>query len=603
MRKFLLGGAAALALALTGCGQSAEAPKVDVETFLSNAEAELQEYSDYANRIAWVNANFITDDTDWLSTWSGSAGTLLSVRLANEAKSYDGADLTPEQKRKLNILRSGITMPSPSAGTPEEQEKIAEELSGILTRIASTYGKGKFTIDGKELNLEQLSEILAKSRDPKELQQAWEGWHTISPSMKTDYARMVEIGNAGAKELGFENIADMWLANYDMPSKDMEATVERLWSQVQPLYNDLHCYTRAKLNAKYGDAVQPKTGPIRADLLGNMWAQQWNGIYDIVAPPASNPGYDLNKVLVQKNYDPIKMVKTGEAFFTSLGLAPLPETFWQRSLITRPRDREVVCHASAWDLDNLDDLRIKMCTQVNAEDFSTVHHELGHNFYQRAYNKQDFLFKNGANDGFHEAIGDFVALSITPEYLKQLGLISTSPPASADLGLLMDRALEKIAFLPFGLKVDKWRWQVFRGEVKPEQYNQAWVDLGKQYQGIIPPGERPADAFDPGAKFHIPGNTPYLRYFLSFILQFQFQKAACEQAGWTGPLHRCSIYNNKEVGAKFAKMLEMGASKPWPEALEAFTGTREIDGSALVAYFAPLQAWMKEQNAGQTCGW
>jgi peptidyl-dipeptidase A len=322
MRKFLLGGAAALALALTGCGQSAEAPKVDVETFLSNAEAELQEYSDYANRIAWVNANFITDDTDWLSTWSGSAGTLLSVRLANEAKSYDGADLTPEQKRKLNILRSGITMPSPSAGTPEEQEKIAEELSGILTRIASTYGKGKFTIDGKELNLEQLSEILAKSRDPKELQQAWEGWHTISPSMKTDYARMVEIGNAGAKELGFENIADMWLANYDMPSKDMEATVEKLWGQVQPLYNDLHCYVRGKLNAKYGDAVQPKTGAIRADLLGNMWAQDWGNINDITAPPASNPGYDLNKVLVAKGYDPIKMVKTGEAFFTGMGLAP-----------------------------------------------------------------------------------------------------------------------------------------------------------------------------------------------------------------------------------------------------------------------------------------
>ena len=603
MRKFLLGGAAALALALTGCGQSAEAPKVDVETFLSNAEAELQEYSDYANRIAWVNANFITDDTDWLSTWSGSAGTLLSVRLANEAKSYDGADLTPEQKRKLNILRSGITMPSPSAGTPEEQEKTAEELSGILTRIASTYGKGKFAIDGKELNLEQLSEILAKSRDPKELQQAWEGWHTISPSMKADYARMVEIGNAGAKELGFENIADMWLANYDMPSKDMEATVEKLWGQVQPLYNDLHCYVRGKLNAKYGDAVQPKTGAIRADLLGNMWAQDWGNINDITAPPASNPGYDLNKVLVAKGYDPIKMVKTGEAFFTGMGLPPLPETFWERSLITRPQDREVQCHASAWDIDNQDDIRIKMCTQVNAEDFTTVHHELGHNFYQRAYKNQSLLFKNGANDGFHEAIGDFVALSITPEYLKQLGLISVDPPASADTGLLMDRALEKIAFLPFAIKLDKWRWNVFRGSVTPEQYNQAWWDLSKQYQGIVPPGERPADAFDPGAKYHIPGNTPYLRYFLSFVLQFQFHKAACEQAGWTGPLHRCSIYNNKEVGAKFIKMLEMGASKPWPDALEAFTGTREMDGSALVSYFAPLQTWLKEQNAGQQCGW
>jgi peptidyl-dipeptidase A len=607
MRRFLLGGVAAAGLLLAGCNgggaATSTAPKTDAATFLTSAEKELSDFSDYAARVAWVNANFITDDTDWLNARAGSEGTLLSVRLANATKQYEGATLTPDQQRKMQILRAGIVMPAPSTGTPEEQKAIADELSKITTDLQSTYGKGKFTIDGKELNLEELSEIIASSRDPKKIQQAWEGWHTIAVPMKADYARMVEIGNAGAKELGFTDIADMWLANYDMPSKDMEAVVGKLWTQVKPLYDDLHCYTRAKLNAKYGDAVQPKTGPIRADLLGNMWAQQWNSIYDIVAPPASNPGYDLNKVLVQKNYDPIKMVKTGEAFFTSLGLAPLPETFWQRSLIVRPRDREVVCHASAWDVDNIEDLRIKMCTQVNAEDFSTVHHELGHNFYQRAYNKQDFLFKNGANDGFHEAIGDFVALSITPEYLKQIGLITTVPPASADLGLLMDRALEKIAFLPFGLKVDQWRWRVFRGEVKPEQYNQAWVDLGREYQGIVPPATRPAEAFDPGAKFHIPGNTPYLRYFLSFILQFQFQKAACEQAGWTGPLHRCSIYGNKDVGAKFATMLEMGASKPWPDALEAFTGTREIDGSALVAYFAPLQTWLKEQNAGQQCGW
>jgi peptidyl-dipeptidase A len=606
MRQFLLCGAAIGTLLLSACngaGGGDAKGKPDAATFLANAEKELSDYSDYAARVAWVNANFITDDTDWLNARAGSEGTLLQVRLANATKDYADAKLTPDQQRKMTILRAGIVMPSPSSGTPEEQKAVADELAKITTDLQSTYGKGKFTIDGKELNLEELSEIIAKSRDPKKLQQAWEGWHTISPPMKAEYARMVEIGNKGAKELGFSDIADMWLANYDMPSKDMEATVEKLWGQVKPLYDDLHCYTRAKLNAKYGDAVQPKTGPIRADLLGNMWAQDWGNIYDIVAPKASNPGYNLSDVLVAKKFDPIKMVKTGEGFYTSLGLPPLPETFWQRSLITRPRDREVVCHASAWDIDNLDDIRIKMCTQVNAEDFSTVHHELGHNFYQRAYKNQDFLFKNGANDGFHEAIGDFIALSVTPEYLKQLGLITKVPSAEADTGLLMDRALEKVAFLPFALKVDKWRWQVFRGQTTPEQYNQAWWDLGKQYQGIAAPGPRPADAFDPGAKFHIPGNTPYLRYFLSFILQFQFQKAACEQAGWTGPLHRCSIYGNKDVGAKFAKMLEMGASKPWPDALEAFTGTREIDGSALVSYFAPLQTWLKEQNKGQQCGW
>jgi len=638
MRQLLLCGAAIGALLFSSCS-SVSQPTTDAapqaaaseETpaaFLARAEKELRDYADYAFRIAWVNANFITDDTDWLNAWAGSEGTLISVRLANETKKFEGATLTPEQQRKMTILRAGITMPAPSAGTAEQQKQVADELNTILTDLNSTYGKGKIPLDpakfdvgavlkilnasrDKEeprdpkepMTLEEASLLLAQSRDPKMLQAAWEGWHAVSPVMKPDYQRMVEIGNAGARELGFSDIADMWLANYDMPSKDMEATVERLWGQVKPLYNDLHCYVRGKLNVQYGDAVQPRTGPIRADLLGNMWAQQWNGIADIVAPPASSPGYDLNEVLVAKGYTPVKMVQTGEAFFTSLGLPPLPDTFWTRSLITRPRDREVVCHASAWDIDNMDDIRIKMCTQVNAEDFSTVHHELGHNFYQRAYKNQDYLFKNGAHDGFHEAIGDFVALSITPEYLKQLGLISVDPPASADTGLLMDRALEKIAFLPFAIKLDKWRWNVFRGSVTPAQYNQAWWDLSKEYQGIVPPGTRPGDAFDAGAKYHIPGNTPYLRYFLSFILQFQFHKAACEQAGWTGPLHRCSIYNNKAVGEKFIKMLDMGASKPWPDALEAFTGTREMDGSALVAYFAPLQTWLKQQNAGQKCGW
>jgi peptidyl-dipeptidase A len=626
MKRHLLSGAACFALTLgalglAGCQNQPETvaqaaapaapmapappppPKPDPAKFLSDAERDLTDFSEYAARVAWVNANFITHDTDWLNARSGSEGTLMTVALANGAKQFEGMTLTPDQKRKMDILKAGIVMPAPSTGTPADQKKISDELNQITTDLQSTYGKGKYTIGGKELNLEQLSEIIGSSRDPKKLQEAWEGWRTISPVMKDQYARMVEIGNAGARELGFKDVADMWLANYDMPSADMERTVERLWTEVQPLYKELHCYTRARLNAKYGDAVQPKTGPIRADLLGNMWAQDWSNIYPLVAPPASDPGYDLTKVLKAKKFDEVKMVKTGEGFYTSLGFAPMPETFWERSLIKRPRDRDVVCHASAWDLDNIEDLRVKMCTQINAEDFSTVHHELGHNFYQRAYNKQDFLFRNGAHDGFHEAIGDFIALSVTPEYLKQLGLISKVPPASADTGLLMNRALEKVAFLPFGLMVDKWRWEVFRGEAKPADYNKAWWDLALKYQGIAPPAERPADAFDPGAKFHIPGNTPYLRYFLSFVLQFQFQKAACDQIGWTGPLHRCSIYGHKEVGAKFGKMLEMGASKPWPDALEAFTGTREMSGKPMVEYFEPLTVWLKDKNKGQTCGW
>jgi peptidyl-dipeptidase A len=265
----------------------------------------------------------------------------------------------------------------------------------------------------------------------------------------------------------------------------------------------------------------------------------------------------------------------------------------------------VICHASAWDLDTKDDRRIKMCTLVNASDFVTVHHELGHNFYQRAYNKQPYLYLSSANDGFHEAIGDMIALSVTPEYLVQIGLLDASkvPDASRDIGLLLRQALEKVPGLPWTLLVDKWRWGVFDGSIPVSEMNKGWTDLRLKYMGVVSPVPRSEDDFDPGAKFHIPGNTPYARYFLARMLQFQFYQKACEIAGQTGPLHRCSFYGNKDVGAKLNAMLEMGRSRPWPEALEAFAGSPDMSGKAVVAYFAPLQTWLEEQNKGQQCGW
>ncbi len=615
MRLSLATSAIALTVALASCAAPKEtlqeSTPVAVETstksdtvaearaFMARAESELSDMSDEASLVFWAQATNITDETNAAAAEVGARATKLQVSLANESKKFNIEDLPADLARKMTKLRAGITIPAPST------EGAAEELSKITTDLDAKYGTGTFNYKGKDMTLDELSTIIETSRDPEELKAVWEGWRTVSPAMKDEYARMVEIANEGAVELGYPSLDQMWLSNYDMPPEEMEAEVDRLWSQVEPLYEELHCYARTKLNAEYGDVVQPKTGPIRADLLGNMWAQQWSSIYDVVKPATPGPSYDLTARLVEKGYDPIKMVKTGEAFFTSLGFAPLPETFWERSMITRPEGREVVCHASAWDLDNEDDIRIKMCTEVNSEDFYTVHHELGHNFYQRAYKDQDFLYKDGANDGFHEAIGDFVGLSITPEYLKAINLIDESemPPAEADTALLLKTALDKIAFLPFALTVDGWRWDVLSGKTAPDDYNEAWWAKRLEMQGIVPPGPRPDDAFDPGAKYHIPGNTPYLRYFLSFILQFQFHKAACEQAGWEGPLHRCSIYDNKEVGERFNAMLEMGSSKPWPDALEAFTGTREIDGSAIVEYFDPLMVYLKEQNEGQSCGW
>jgi peptidyl-dipeptidase A len=435
----------------------------------------------------------------------------------------------------------------------------------------------------------------------------WASWHdNVGAPMKDDYARMVAIANEGAKELGFSDTGAMWRSGYDMSPEEFADLTEKMWQEVKPLYDSLHTYVRWNLHEKYGEAIQPATGPIRADLLGNMWAQEWGNIYPLVAPEgAGDIGYDLTDLIEAKGMSEIDMVKAGENFFSSLGFEPLPETFWQRSMFVKPADREVVCHASAWDLDNKDDLRIKMCIKRNGDDFKVIHHELGHNYYQRAYNEKDYLHLDGANDGFHEAIGDMIALSITPEYLVQIGMLDATdvPSADKDIGLLLREAMDKVAFLPFGLLVDRWRWGVFEGSITPATYNQAWVDLKREYQGITPPVERPSDAFDPGAKYHIPGNTPYTRYFLARLLQFQFFKAACEQAGWDGPLHRCSFYGNEEVGAKLNAMLEMGASKPWPDALEAFTGSREMSGKAMAEYFAPLKEWLDEQNRSKPTGW
>ena len=585
----------------TYCQTAADA-SAKADAFIAQAEKELAAHSVLSGRAEWINSTYLTDDTDALAAEFGARGTELSVRLAKGAAKFDGVKgLSFDTRRKLDFLKHGIVLPAP------EKPGAADELNIIATRLQSRYGKGKGTLDGKPINGSDIEEAMGKERDPAKLKEMWTSWHdNVGAPMREDYVRLVEIANEGAKELGYTDVGVLWRSGYDMSADEFSREMDRLWMQVKPLYDQLHCYVRAKLNEHYGAKVQPATGPIRADLLGNMWAQEWGNIYELVAPKGvGDVGYDLTELLVAKGYDPIKMVKTGEGFYTSLGLPALPASFWDRSLFVKPRDREVVCHASAWDVDNKDDLRIKMCIKINADDFVTIHHELGHNYYQRAYNHRPYLYLNGAHDGFHEAIGDFIALSITPEYLVQIGLLDASkvPSADKDIGLLLRQAMDKVAFLPFGLLMDKWRWGVFDGSTKPADYEKEWNALRLRYQGIVPPAERPATGFDPGAKYHIPGNTPYARYFLARILQFQFYKSAAEQSGWKGPLHRCSFYGNKAVGERLNKMLAMGSSKPWPDALEAFTGSRKMDGSAMIAYFQPLMTWLQEQNKGKQCGW
>jgi peptidyl-dipeptidase A len=587
---------ASLAAALTAC-----APKTtpeDARKFTGEAEQKLLALNVDSGRADWIKSTYITDDTEAVDAKLDERAINAQVEYAKQATRFDGLSLDAPTARKLKLIKTSLTLATP------QDPKESEELTRIATSLEGTYGKGKYCPSGPDScqDIEQLTTVMAESRDPKQLLDAWTGWHAISRPMRQDFARYVDLANKGAKELGFQDNGAMWRSKYDMPPDEFAKELDRLWDQVRPLYLSLHAYVRSRLHEKYGDLV-PATGPIPAHLLGNLWAQDWSNIYPLVAPAGGDPGYDLTALLKKKNTDWKQMVKYGEGFFTSLGFSPLPQTFWERSLFLKPADRDVVCHASAWDIDFANDVRLKMCIQVTGEDFLTIHHELGHNFYQRAYDQQPYLFRDSANDGFHEAIGDTIALSVTPDYLVKLGLLDKAPDPSKDIGLLLHKALEKIAFLPFGLMIDQWRWKVFSGEIPPAKYNETWWALRRKYQGIAPPGERSESDFDPGAKYHVAANVPYMRYFLADILQFQFHRALSQTAGCTGPLNRCSIYGNKDAGAKLNGMLEMGLSRPWQDALEKIAGSQQMDATAIRDYFAPLQKWLDEQNQGKQLGW
>ncbi|MEX2964371.1 M2 family metallopeptidase [Microbulbifer sp. TYP-18] len=573
----------------------------DAKAFLQDAQGRLEKMAEELSHASWLASTYINTDSQYVEALASERFTTMAVELANEAARFDGLDLDAETRRQLTMLKQGLVLPAP------KDPQLTAELAQIGSKLQGMYGAGKYCSgegdSEKCYTLTEMGRLMAESRDPELLKELWVGWREVSPPMKPLYQRQVEIANAGAQELGYDNLSEMWRSKYDMDPDAFAADMDVQWNKVKPLYEALHCHVRARLNERYGDEVVPPNGKIPAHLLGNMWAQEWGNIYDVVKDEDMEAPYDLTELVVESGMDEKDMVKVGERFFTSLGFKPLPETFWQRSQFTQPRDRDVVCHASAWNMDGQDDIRIKMCIQKTADDFITIHHELGHNFYQRIYKDQPFLYKEGANDGFHEAVGDAIALSITPKYLQQIDLMDDEPDESKDIGFLMRQALDKIAFLPFGLMVDKWRWKVFSGEVEPEDYNKAWWQLREEYQGVEAPVQRSEADFDPGAKYHIPGNTPYARYFLARIQQFQFHRALCDAAGETGPLHRCSIYGNDAAGEKLRNMLAMGASKPWPDAMEALTGQRELDASAIIDYFQPLMAYLEEQNQGRQCGW
>ena len=594
-----------ICIIVTSCAQSSEQSdqNEDLDKFLALVEEENKKDGPVIYSASWISSNFITYDSQKVIADYGTRYTLKSLERSRQASAFDDLKTTSENRRMLNILKSSFVMPPPL------DEDLAAELSEISTGLEAMYGAGEHCFeDGSCYDLEAFESIIDTSRNPEELLKAWKGWHEIGKPMKPMYMRMIEIGNKGSKDLGYDGLSDLWFSKYDMPAEDFLNETDRVWEEVKPLYDALHCHVRAKLNEHYGDEVVPDEGPLPVHLLGNMWGQSWSNIYDLVYTEQSKSNsIDVTKIINDKEINEIEMVEYAEDFFISIGFEPLPSTFWERSLFIKPRDRSVVCHASAWNLDPANnDLRIKMCIQRNEEDFITIHHELGHIFYYQAYNHLPTLFQGGANDGFHEAFGDLLTLSITPDYLTQIGFISEEEANIAKedpIGLLMKQALEGVVVVPWALMLDKWRSGVFNGEIKEEELNSSWWKLRKQYQGISTNEQRSEEYFDPGAKYHIPGNTPYTRYYLARIMQYQFHEALCNEAKFDGPLHECSIYGNKDAGEKIISTMAMGQSAPWQDAFENLTGSRQLSGNSILNYYAPLKDWLDEQNKERTCGW
>ncbi len=592
----------ALALLLLAAAGATPAPG-PLETpaaFIVRAEQELT-LADAANqRAQWVNQTNLNEDTNWLAARASERFTAVQMNLARTAATYRSRDIDPIIARKLALLAVAVRSPAP----PSSDQ--AGQWADLRTRLVARYNQQR-VVDGERMlgSYGEVRHAMETTRDPEALLHLWHEWHAVGHDLEDDYARYVALSRQGAQSLGFHDVGELWRSVYDMSPTEMAADTERLWAEIRPLYAALHCHTRAALSKAYGAGVQAPAGPIRIELTRNPMGMYWVGAYDLLATGLPTPGYDLDHLLESHPSSGEALAHYADRFWTSTGLPAMPASFWTRSLFDKPSDRTVACSGSAAIVGDPTDVRLKMCVGNNALDFSTVHHEVGHAVYALAYQEQPYLFRGAANDAFHEAVADLGALSITPAYLQAIGIITPAEALGADqdLGLLLRMALQRVTFLPFSLIVDRWRWQVYAGAVPPAQYDATWWSLVAQYQGLMPGETRPEGSFDIAALPHITSDISYIRYFYAYLIEFQLFKAACDAAGWTGPLHRCSLYGNAAAGAHLRPMLAMGASRPGADALEAGTGARRVSAEGLLAYFAPLRAYLDAQNQERQCGW
>ncbi|XP_008937519.1 PREDICTED: angiotensin-converting enzyme 2 [Merops nubicus] len=573
------------------------------------AQMFLEEFNWRAESISYESS---------LASWNYNTNiTEETAQKMNEANAkwsmfYDEASRNAIQNATTRLQIQALQDRGSSVLSPEKYNR----LSTVLNTMSTIYSTGtvcKINKPSECLVLEPgLDAIMANSTDYQERLWAWEGWRAgVGRMMRPLYEEYVELKNEVAKLNGYSDYGDYWRANYeaDYPeeykySRDqLIEDVEKTFEQIKPLYQQLHAYVRHRLEQVYGPKLISPTGCLPAHLLGDMWGRFWTNLYALTVPYPAKPNIDVTSAMVQKKWDAMKIFKSAEAFFTSIGLYRMTDGFWRNSMFTEPTDnRKVVCHPTAWDLGK-NDYRIKMCTKVTMDDFLTVHHEMGHIEYDMAYSEQPYLLRGGANEGFHEAVGEIMSLSAaTPQHLKSLDLLEPTfqEDEETEINFLLKQALTIVGTMPFTYMLEKWRWMVFRGEITKQE---RWWKVKREIVGVVEPIPHDETYCDPAVLFHVANDYSFIRYYTRTIYQFQFQEALCKAANHTGPLHTCDITNSITAGQKLRRLLELGRSKPWTEALESVTGEKYMNAAPLLHYFEPLYKWLQKNNSGRYIGW
>ncbi|XP_041066850.1 angiotensin-converting enzyme 2 [Carcharodon carcharias] len=592
-----------------------QTPEDEARAFLKKFSEEAVNLVYNSSLASWEYNTNITKENAFKMNLVGDKWTVYYQKASNESSKFNIGEIKDKEiKKQLQMLQdkgSGVLPPND-----------LKRLNHIQNEMAAIYGTGTVCYPSEPsqcMELEPgLTKLMANSKDYNERLWAWEGWRVnVGKRLRPLYEGYVELKNKAAKMNGYEDYGDYWRGNYETDDdeeyaysrKDLLRDVKSLFGEIKPLYRELHAYVRAKLGDTFGPEHISSTGCLPAHLLGDMWGRFWGNLYSWSIPYPHQEDIDVTPEMVKQGWNPKEMFQKADAFFQSLGLQAMNDNFWHYSMIEKPTDgRKVVCHPTAWDMGNGADFRIKMCTEVNMENFLTVHHEMGHIQYDMEYANQTYLFRDGANEGFHEGVGEIMSLSAaTPLYLKSLGLLPDSfiEKNETDINFLLKQALTIVGTLPFTLMMEEWRWKMFQGRIPKDQWMKMFWEMKREMVGVVEPLPHDETYCDPAALYHISNDYSFIRYYTRTFYQFQFHEALCRKAKHSGELHKCAITNSTKAGKALRDMLRLGKSQSWTRALQLVTGETKMNAAPLLKYFQPLYDWLKKNNAenGRMIGW